>query len=110
MERAGNTEGEGFRGCPTPARPCLQVCLTKSLLQSWRVSLSGQTLDGGRRPGGCQALSFLLTFFSLHCCFVLKQAVTGCVLERTADPGLCRLLPQLARDAMWLCQPSGSTG
>lgn len=25
--------------------------------------------------------------FSLHCCFVLKQAVTGCMLERTVDPG-----------------------
>lgn len=83
-------------GCPTPARPAAYRSALPTVSckatgchfqdKHWTEDME-RTGPSRLGPGGCQALSLLLTFFSLHCCFVLKQVVTGCMLERTVDPG-----------------------
>lgn len=48
-----------------------------------------------------QALSLLLAFLSLHYCFVLKQADTDCMLERTVDPGVLETPVPAPHHVMW---------
>lgn len=103
--RVGNTEGECFRGL---SQPC-QACSYRSVLSRvpCRVAgcllLSGLTLDGEcgvHRPSRFGP-GFARPFLSLHYCFVLKQADTDYMLERTVDPGALETPVPAPHHVMW---------